>query len=163
MKNLLKDTKIFLSFLIGICFAGAAFLIVSLIDLDSALFSAVFTFGFGALFMHIVLTILEKQTNKKYSVLEKTLELSYFYKTNGNFNLGNSIKNGNIYFCEKRIVFIFVEKKPYLIEELSIFDIDRYEFDQIHMNIYATDGRIFFITLTDAENVLKKLQEKRWL
>ena len=163
MKNLLKDTKIFLSFLIGICFAGAAFLIVSLIDLDSALFSAVFTFGFGALFMHIVLNVSEKQANKKYSILEKALNLSFFYKTNGNFNLGSAVKNGNIYFCEKKIVFIVVEQKPYLIEELSIFDIDRYEFDQIHMNIYATDGRIFLITLPDAENVLKKLQENRWL
>jgi hypothetical protein len=91
------------------------------------------------------------------------LNLSFFYKTNGIFNLGSAVKNGNIYFCEKKIVFIVVEQKPYLIEELSIFDIDRYEFDQIHMNIYATDGRIFLITLPDAENVLKQLQEKKWL
>ena len=159
----MKDTKIFLSFLLGLCFSGAAFLIVSLIDLDSALFSAIFVFVFTSLFMHVVLNIAEKQANKNYSILEKALDLSYFYKTNGNFNLGNSVKNGNIYFCEKRIVFIFVEQKPYQVEELSIFDIDRYEFDQIHMNIYTTDGRIYLIALPDAENVLKKLQENGWL
>ena len=160
---MLKDAKIFLSLLMGICFAGVAFLIVSFIDLDSALFSAVFAFGFTSLFMHIVLTISEKHANKKYSILEKSLELSFFYKTNGNFNLGSGVKNGNIYFCEKRIVFIFVDQKPYLIGELSIFDIDRYEFDQFHMNIYTTDGRNFLIALPDAENVLKQLQEKKWL
>ena len=160
---MMKDSKIFLSLLMGICFAGGAFLVVSCIDLDSSLFATVFTFGFTALLMHIVLTASEKQASKKYSVLEKSLELSFFYKTNGNFNLGSGVKNGNIYFCEKRIVFIFVDQKPYLIGELSIFDIDRYEFDQFHMNIYTTDGRNFLIALPDAENVLKQLQEKKWL
>ncbi|MBR5187684.1 MAG: hypothetical protein IKW18_04355, partial [Clostridia bacterium] len=61
----MKDAKIFLSLLMGICFAGVAFLIVSLIDLDSALFATVFTFGFTALLMHIVLTASEKQASKK--------------------------------------------------------------------------------------------------
>lgn len=160
---MMKDTKIFLSSLIGICFAGSTFLIVSFIEPKDSVILAVLAFGFTSLFMHIVLTISEKQTNKKYSILEKALGLSYFYKTNGNFNLGSAVRNGNIYFCENGIVFVFVDQKPYLIEEISKFDIDGYEFEKIRMNIYMTDGRFFSVTLTDAENVLKKLQEKKWL
>ncbi len=160
---MMKDTKVVLSLAMGACFAGIAFLIVSCIDPKSAAVLAVLAFGFFALFLHMVLTISEKQINKKYSIIEKGLEISFFYKTKGNFNLGNAVRNGNIYFCETGIVFISVDRKPYLIGELSKSDIDGYEFEKIYMNIYTTDGRLFLITLPDAENVLKKLQEHRWL
>ena len=45
-------------------------------------------------------------------VFEKEITSPVFYKTNGNFNLGNGkVKNGNIYFCEAGIVCVSLEEK----------------------------------------------------
>ena len=39
--------------------------------------------------------------DKKYAEFEKKITSPVFYKTNGNFNLGNGkVKNGNIYFAK---------------------------------------------------------------
>ena len=57
-----------------------------------------------------ILKELEKKA-KAAAKLEKEIVSPIFYKTNGNFNLGNGkIKNGNIYFCEAGIVCVCLEE-----------------------------------------------------
>jgi hypothetical protein len=49
------------------------------------------------------------------------------------------------------------------LDEILLQDIDRYQFDDIHLNIFAKDGRLFVITLPDVKNVIKTLNEKDWI
>ena len=51
----------------------------------------------------------------------------------------------------------------YTLDEILVQDIDHYQFDDIHLNIFAKDGRLFVITLPDAKNVIKTLNEKDWI
>ena len=102
--------------------------------------------------------------DKKYAEFEKEITSPIFYKTNGNFNLGNGkVKNGNIYFCEVGIVCLCLDEKPYTLDEILLQDVDRYQFDDVHLNIFTKDGRLFVITLPDAKNVIKTLKEKDWI
>ena len=102
--------------------------------------------------------------DKKYAEFEKKITSPVFYKTNGNFNLGNGkVKNGNIYFCEAGIVCLCLDEKPYTLDEILVQDIDYYQFDDIHLNIFNKDGRLFVITLPDAKNVRKVLERKDWI
>lgn len=41
-------------------------------------------------------------------------------------------------------------------------DISHYEADNIHLNIYSKDGRVFAITLPDVPKIMAILQEKHW-
>ncbi|MBR5473305.1 MAG: hypothetical protein IKU82_04890 [Clostridia bacterium] len=108
--------------------------------------------------------IYEKIMNKRYAKFEKVITSPVFYKTNGNFNLGNGkIKNGNIYFCEAGIVCVCLEEKPYTLDEISLEDIEYYQFDNIHLNIFSKDGRLFIITIPDAKKVIDILKEKDWI
>ena len=108
--------------------------------------------------------IYEKIMNKRYAKFEKAITSPIFYKTNGNFNLGNGkIKNGNIYFCEAGIVCLCLEEKPYTLDEISLADIECYQFDNIHLNIFSKDGRLFIITIPDAKKVIDILKEKDWI
>ena len=103
-------------------------------------------------------------TTRRYEKFEKEITSPIFYKTNGNFNLGGGrVKNGNIYFCEAGIVCVCLEDKPYTLDEILLQDIERYQFDNMHLNIIAKDGRIFVITLPDAQKVIEVLREKDWI
>lgn len=101
---------------------------------------------------------------KKYAKFEKNITSPIFYKTNGNFNLGNGkLKNGNIYFCESGIVCVCLEEKPYTLDEILLQDIEKYQIDTIHLNIFAKDGRVFVITTPDADMIKNVLKEKNWI
>lgn len=41
--------------------------------------------------------------------------------------------------------------------------IERYEFDQSHMNVFTKDGRNFLITTPDAQEILGVLKEAKWI
>ena len=128
-----------------------------------ALLLAVSSGVISAILLYIAIVISEKTTNKKYSVIEKELKIPFFYKSNGNFIIGNNVKNGNIYFCESGIVFVSVDVKPHAIENLSKSNIDTYKFENLCMTIYTKDGKTFLIMLPNAKDVLRKLQSKNWL
>ena len=102
--------------------------------------------------------------DKRYARFEKEITSPIFYKTNGNFNLGNGkVKNGNIYFCEAGIVCVCLEDKPYSLDEILLQDIVQYQFDNIHFTLLTTDGRIFIITTPDATQIVEVLREKKWI
>ncbi len=156
--------KIILSAVTGFFFALIAYFLLTYLEISNALVLAVFC---GALFTLILYTFLlfyGRFLDKKYAEFEKAITSPVFYKTNGNFNLGNGkLKNGNIYFCEAGIVCVCLDEKPYTLEEILLQDVDHYQFDDIHLNIFTKDGRLFVITLPDAKNIIKALKEKNWI
>lgn len=155
--------KIFLSVFCGALFGIMTFLICIFILPEEALGLALMTGVLFALFLLPVLIYDEKKPNKKYLKLEKEISSVVFYKANGDFNLGKSVRNGNIYFCENGIIFASFDQKPFAVEEVLLPFIEKYEFDDIHMNIYTKDERKFLITTADAKEVLKILKERRWI
>ncbi len=129
---------------------------------DALMFSA-----FGGIFMFIVLYFYLlmhiRHMEKRYTEFEKNITIPIYLKTNGNFNLGKKVKNGNIYFCEGGIIFVSLDEKPYAVEKLDLKDILKYEIDTIHLNIYTKDNRMFVIATPDAPKVLDTLKEKGWV
>ena len=131
--------------------------------MDNALLISVVAGSWFYLVLFFFLLVYGKYTDKKYAKFEELITSPIFYKTNGNFCLGSGkVKNGNIYFCEAGIVCVCLDEKPYTLDEILLQDIDHYEFDDIHLNIFVEDGRLFVITLPDAQNVIKVLKENNW-
>ena len=156
--------KITLSAFAGFLFGLFGYFVLRLIDFDLSFQLAVASGLLFALLLFPFLIVYEKIVNRRYAKFEQEITSPIFYKTNGNFNLGNGkVKNGNIYFCEAGIVCVCLEDKPYSLDEMLLQDIDRYQFDNIHLNIFAKDGRIFVITLPDAQKVIEVLREKDWI
>ncbi len=130
--------------------------------MDNTLFISVFSGLLFYILLFLFLLVYGKIMNKRYEEFEKEITSPVFYKTNGNFNLGyGKVKNGNIYFCEAGIVCLCLDEKPYTLEEILVQDVDYYQFDDIHLNIFTKDGRLFVITLPDAKNVIKTLKKKQ--
>lgn len=117
-----------------------------------------------ALVLFLFLTVCERSTGKRYARIEREIISPIFYRANGNFNLGNGkVKNGNIYFCESGIVCVCLDEKPYTLDEILLQDIERYQFDNIHLNIFAKDGRVFVLTTPDAAKIIDILRQKEWI
>ena len=157
-------TKALLSAIIGFFFCLITYFLLQYLEMDDALLIAVFGGLLFYILLFVFLLVYGKVMDKKYAEFEKEITSPIFYKTNGNFNLGNGkVKNGNIYFCEAGIVCLCLDEKPYTLDEILLQDVDRYQFDDIHLNIFTKDGRLFVITLPDAKNVIKTLKEKDWI
>ena len=156
--------KALLSAITGFFFGLITYFLLQYWEMDYALLISVFGGLLFYILLFVFLLVYGKIMDKKYAEFEKEITSPVFYKTNGSFNLGNGkVKNGNIYFCEVGIVCLCLDEKPYTLDEILLQDIDRYQFDDIHLNIFAKDGRLFVITLPDAKNVIKILNEKDWI
>ncbi len=161
---MIVKVKAGLSAVLGFFFGLITYLLLSYLELDGAFKIGVIC-GIGFyLALLIFLYVYEEKMNKKYAEFEKDITSPIFYNTNGNFNLGNGkIKNGNIYFCENGIVCVCLEEKPYTLDEILLQDIDRYQYDNVHLNIYTKDGRVFVVTVPDVAKIIEILQEKKWV
>ena len=156
--------KALLSAITGFFFGLITYFLLQYLQMDDAVLISVFAGLLFYILLFVFLLVYGKIMDKKYAEFEKKITSPIFYKTSGNFNLGNGkVKNGNIYFCEAGIVCLCLDEKPYTLDEILVQDIDRYQFDDIHLNIFAKDGRLFVITLPDAKNVIKTLNEKDWI
>ena len=156
--------KALLSAITGFFFGLITYFLLQYLQMEDALLIS----GLGGFLFYILLFVFllvyGKIMDKKYAEFEKEITSPIFYKTNGNFNLGNGkVKNGNIYFCEAGIVCLCLDEKPYILNEILVQDIDHYQFDDIHLNIFTKDGRLFVITLPDAKNIIKVLKRKDWI
>lgn len=157
-------TKVFLSAFTGSLFGIIGYYVLLLLDIDQPFQLAVLSGLLFALLLFPALVVCGNIMDKRYEKFEKEITSPIFYKTNGNINLGGGrVKNGNIYFCEAGIVCVCLEDKPYTLDEILLQDIERYQFDNMHLNIIAKDGRIFVITLPDAQKVIEVLREKDWI
>ena len=156
--------KALLSVITGFFFGLITYFLLQYLEMDNALLISVFAGLLFYILLFLFLLVYGKIMDKKYAEFEKEITSPIFYKTNGNFNLGNGkVKNGNVYFCEAGIVCLCLDEKPYTLDEILLQDVDRYQFDDIHLNIFTKDGRLFVITLPDAKNVIKTLKEKDWI
>ncbi len=156
--------KALLSATTGFFFGWFTYFVLQYLEMEDALLISVFGGLLFYILLFIFLLVYGKIMDKKYAEFEKEINSPIFYKTNGNFNLGNGkVKNGNIYFCEAGIVCLCLDEKPYTLDEILLQDVDHYQFDDIHLNIFTKDERVFVITLSDAKNVIKTLREKDWI
>ena len=156
--------KAFLAAFGGIFFGLIAYFVLLLLDIDQPLHLAVLSGLLFALLLFPVLVVYGNIMDKRYAKFEKEITSPIFYKTNGNFNLGNGkVKNGNVYFCEDGIVCVCLEDKPYTLDEILLQDIERFQFDNIHLNIFSKDGRMFVLTAPDAAKIVEVLRQNEWI
>ena len=148
------------AFLVGIF----SFLVLWFIDKENALILSILSGMMFYVLLFIVLLIYGKIIDKRYSEFEKELKSPIFYKTNGNFNLGNGkIKNGNIYFCDAGIICVCMEEKPYTLDEILLHNIDSFTYNDIQLNIFTNDGRMFVVALPKANEIVDLLVDKGWI
>ncbi len=157
-------TKVVLSAFTGFLFGLIGYFVLLLLDIDQSFQLAALSGLLFALLMFSVLIVYGNIMDKRYAKFEKEISSPIFYKTNGNFNLGNGkIKNGRIYFCKGSIVFVSLEEKPYIMEEIPRSSIAKIQCDNIHFNVITCDNLVYIITMPDARVVFKKLKEKDWI
>ena len=109
--------KVFLSAFTGFLFGLIGYFVLLLLDIDQPFQLAALSGLLFALLLFPVLVVYGNIMDKRYAKFEKEITSPIFYKTNGNFNLGNGkVKNGNVYFCEAGIVCVCLEEKPYTLD-----------------------------------------------
>ena len=156
--------KVFLSAFTGFLFGLIGYFVLLLLDIDQPVQLAALSGLLFALLLFPVLVVYGNIMDKRYAKFEKEITSPIFYKTSGNFNLGNGkIKNGNIYFCEAGIVCVCLEEKPYTLDEIRLQDIDRYTYTFSQLNVFTNDGRLFVITVPRADEIIDLLMRKGWI
>lgn len=156
--------KVFLSAFTGFFFALIGYFVLLLLGIDQPFQLAALSGLLFALLLFPVLVVYGNIMDKRYEKFEKEITSPIFYKTNGNFNLGNGkVKNGNIYFCEAGIVCVCLEDKPYTLDEIRLQNIDRYTYTLSQLNIYTNDGKLFIITVPKADELIDLLIRKGWI
>lgn len=156
--------KVFLSAFTGFLFGLIGYFVLLLLDINQPFQLAALSGLLFALLLFPVLVVYGNVMDKRYETFEKEITSPIFYKTNGNFNLGNGkIKNGNIYFCEAGIVCICLEEKPYTLDEILLQNIDHYTYTFTQLNIYTNDDRLFVITALKADEIIDILIRKGWI
>ena len=153
-----------LSAVVALLFGVVTYLILLFLQVEDALLYALLAAALSYILLSAVLRIHMRRLLKRYAQLEKDLALEYFHKSGGNFDLGGgNVKNGNIYFCEEKILCLSMEEKPFALDEVQKQDIARLDIEDIHMRIMTWDGRRYIITLPDAETIRQLLWDKNWL
>ena len=156
--------KAFLAAFGGIFFGLIGYFVLLLLDIDQPFQLAVLSGLLFALLLFPVLVVYGNIMDKRYAKFEKEITSPIFYKTNGNFNLGNGkVKNGNVYFCEDGIVCVCLEEKPYTLDEILLQNIDHYTYTFSELNVFTNDGRLFVITVPRADEIIDLLMRKGWI
>lgn len=115
------------------------------------------------LILYPILRLSVHRTDKRYAAFEAGFQAPFFHRMNANIKFGGSLRNGNLYFCEKGIILASLDEKPALVEELPLENITRFTFDDIHMEIHVQDGRIFRLTSPEVQETRAALQAKNWV
>ncbi len=156
--------KVFLSAFTGFFFGLIGYFVLLLLDIDQPFQLAALSGLLFALLLFPVLVVYGNIMDKRYAKFEKEITSPIFYKTSGNFNLGNGkIKNGNIYFCEAGIVCVCLEEKPYTLDEILLQNIDHYTYTFTQLNIFTNDDRLFVITVPKVDEIIDILMRKGWI
>ena len=156
--------KVFLSAFTGFLFGLIGYFVLLLLDTDQPFQFAALSGLLFALLLFPVLIVYGNIMDKRYAKFEKEITSPIFYKTNGNFNLGNGkVKNGNVYFCEAGIVCVCLEEKPYTLDEILLQNIDHYTYTFSELNVFTNDGRLFVITVPRADEIIDLLMRKGWI
>ena len=156
--------KIFLSAFGGFLFGLIGYFVLLLLDIDQPFQLAVFGGLLFALLLFSFLGIYELIIGRRYTKFEKDIISPIFYQTGTLIALSKkNVRNGKVYFCETGIVLISLDEKPYLLEEVLLQNIERYYFDNIHLNIYTNDGRVFILTFPNVKAAIAALKKHNWI
>ena len=156
--------KVFLSAFTGFLFGLISYFVLLLLNIDQPFQLAALSGLLFALLLFPFLIVYGNIMDKRYAKFEKEITSPIFYKTNGNFNLGNGkVKNGNIYFCEAGIVCVCLEEKPYTLDEILLQNINHYTYTFTQLNVFTNDGRLFVITVPKADEIIDLLMRKGWI
>lgn len=157
--------KAFLSAFAGFLFGLICYVMSLLSDLGQPFPLSVLSGLLFALLLFPVLIICGNRMDKRYKAFEKEITSPIFYRTNGNFDLGNGkVKNGMIYFCEAGIVCVCLEDKPYSLDEILLRDIDHYSCTLTQLAVFTNDKRLFVITLPETtDGLIDLLMRKGWI
>ena len=156
--------KAVLSIITGLFFGLIGYFVLLLLDIDQPFQLAALSSLLFALLLFPVLVVYGNIMDKRYAKFEKEITSPIFYKTNGNFNLGNGkVKNGNVYFCEDGIVCVCLEEKPYTLDKILLQNIDHYTYTLTQLNVFTNDGRLFVITVPKADEIIDILIKKGWI
>ena len=156
--------KAILSVFMGFLFGLLGYFALLLLDIDQSFQLAVISGLLFALLLFPVLIVYGNIVDKRYTEFEKEITSPIFYKTNGNFNLGNGkVKNGNIYFCEAGIVCVCLEEKPYSLDEILIQNIAHFSYTFTQLNIITNDNRLFVITAPKVDEIIDIITRKGWI
>ena len=156
--------KALLSVITGFFFGLIGYFVLLLLDIEQSFQLAMLSGLLFALLLFPVLVVYGNIMDKRYAKFEKEITSPIFYKTNGNFTLGNTkVKNGNIYFCEAGIVCVSLEEKPYTLDEILLQNIDHYTYTFSELNVFTNDGRLFVITVPRADEIIDLLMRKGWI
>ena len=156
--------KVFLSAFTGFLFGLFGYFVLLLLGIDQPFQLAALSGLLFALLLFPVLVVYGNIMDKRYAKFEKEITSPIFYKTSGNFNLGNGkIKNGNIYFCEAGIVCVCLEEKPYTLDEILLQNIDHYTYTFTQLNIFTNNDRLFVITVPKVDEIIDILMRKGWI
>ena len=156
--------KVFLSAFTGFLFGLIGYFVLFLLDINQPFQLAALSGLLSALLLFPVLVVYGNIMDKRYAKFEKEITSPIFYKTNGNFNLGNGkVKNGNVYFCEAGIVCVCLEEKPYTLDEILLQNIDHYTYTFTQLNIFTNDDRLFVITVPKVDEIIDILMRKGWI
>ena len=155
--------KIFLSAFTGFFFSLISYFVLLLTGEAQALVLAALGGVLFAFLLFCYLLIHGYSMGKRYARYEKEITAPIFHKANGNIRFPNgSMKNGNLYFCETGIVFLCLEGKPYLQEEIPLENIAGITHALTQLNILTTDHLTFAITLPNADQIADLLADKGW-
>ena len=147
----------------GAITAIPAYIVFRLLHFDHPfLWTVIAACGF-MLILYPILRISGHRPNQKYAAFEAAFKAPFFHRMNANIKFGSSLRNGNLYFCDSCIVLASLDEKPTLIEELPLEQIERFTFDDIHMEIHVRDGRIFRLTSSEIEETRKALKARKWV
>ena len=156
--------KAVLSVITGFFFGLIGYFVLLLLDIDQPFQLGALSGLLFALLLFPVLVVYGNIMDKRYAKFEKEITSPIFYKTNGNFNLGNGkVKNGNVYFCEAGIVCVCLEEKPYTLDEILLQNINHYTYTFSELNIFTNAGRLFVITVSRADKIIDLLMRKGWI
>ena len=156
--------KAYLSAFAGFLYGFLGYVVLALLRIDKAFpFAALGGLAFGHL-LFLFLMVYGKILKRRYEKFEKEIASPVFYKTNGNFDLGNGkVKNGNIYFCEAGMVCACLEEKPYTVDEIPAENIDRISYTNTQLYLYTKDGRMLVFTAPKVDEIIDVIMRKGWL
>ena len=153
-----------LSAILGGFFGLAVWWVMDIMVLENAVGFAFLSGILFSLLLSIFLHCYEKMLNRKYAAFEGKITSPIFHKANGNFQLADgTVKNGNIYFCEDGIVCVSLEESPYSLDEIPASGIAWMRYDAIHLHIAAKDGRLFLLTMPEADTIVQLLKDRNWV
>ena len=156
--------SLLVSSIVGLMVWLCCFLLFSLTDISPAFPLAFVCALFFSLFLHRFLCSYAEREAEKYSDFEKSSNIPFFYKTNGNFRVGKGIvRNGNIYLCQEGIILVSLDAKPYAVDTIYLDDMNGAFWGETRLIIHRKDGHDYIISSAHHNELANELSKAGWI